>query len=126
MFDVAHNPQSMQALKNQLASLPQTGKTRLVLGMLADKDIENAITEIAPVVDVWYVATLSVPRGASADRVASAILSASPAAQVIHFERPEDAYLAAQSDAAKDDKIAACGSFYTISALFRLIGLLRL
>ncbi|MGA7802466.1 MAG: bifunctional tetrahydrofolate synthase/dihydrofolate synthase, partial [Gammaproteobacteria bacterium] len=81
ILDVAHNPHAARALARALGQRACGGRTLAVLGMLADKDVEGVVGEMAASVDGWYLGGLEGPRGLSAralqDRTA-AVLSAPP------------------------------------------------
>ncbi|MGD2112741.1 MAG: bifunctional tetrahydrofolate synthase/dihydrofolate synthase, partial [Gammaproteobacteria bacterium] len=60
VLDVAHNTQSASRLLASLRERSCRGRTRLVLGMLEDKDVRGYTTILAPAVDTWYLAGLAV------------------------------------------------------------------
>ena len=73
IVDVAHNPQAARALFDQLTHDPVTGRTRVILAMLADKAVAEVVEIMSPVVDDWYIAGLSVPRGLDLDAIAKIV-----------------------------------------------------
>ena len=64
ILDVAHNPQAAQELAHNLEKATCPGRTRLVLGMLRDKDRVGVVQALDSVVDDWYLADLHEARGA--------------------------------------------------------------
>jgi dihydrofolate synthase/folylpolyglutamate synthase len=120
LVDVAHNPQAVKAVVSYLQAQPCSGKTRVVIAMLADKPVSEVIAHLAPLVDAWYSAGLaSVGRGLDASFMADFIQSAPDRTGDVKLcasETVTQACAAALRDAAPDDRIIALGSFYTVSA----------
>jgi dihydrofolate synthase/folylpolyglutamate synthase len=65
VLDVAHNPQAVTGLAENLADMGFFARTIAVVGMLADKDIAGSLAPLAGKVALWLLADLDVPRGAS-------------------------------------------------------------
>ena len=114
ILDVAHNPHAARYLVEKIEQLAPKGKVRGVLGMLHDKDIEGTITILSEAVDQWYCASLDGPRGASAQRLQQSL----PEAEC--YDRVEQAWQAALSQADADDVVLVCGSFHTVAAVMAL------
>ncbi len=66
ILDVAHNTASASRLLEVLQDRSCAGSTRIVLGMLNDKQAGEFATVLAPAVDHWYLAGLDGERGLSA------------------------------------------------------------
>jgi dihydrofolate synthase/folylpolyglutamate synthase len=113
ILDVAHNVQSAAALAENLAQRPCAGRTRLVLAMLADKDIEAVIDRLRPCVDDWYLAPLAVPRAAPVERLQQALAGQSPTV----FDSVAAAHAAALAESEPGDRVVVAGSFYTVAAV---------
>ncbi|MEH6578197.1 MAG: bifunctional tetrahydrofolate synthase/dihydrofolate synthase [Amphritea sp.] len=115
ILDVAHNPEAAAYLRQQLEKVPVTGKTLLILGMLADKDIDQVLQELKPVVDSWLLATLSVPRGEQAVELADKLQRQGVAVdQQTTYDSVRDALLATKGQVSQGDRIIVAGSFYTV------------
>lgn len=114
VLDVAHNVDAARALAGQLAARPVAGATRMVFGVLADKDIEGMVTALDAVVDAWYVAAPAAARAAAADEVARRIAGLSQA-PVSACAAVEEAVRRATGEAAPGDRVVVCGSFYTVA-----------
>lgn len=112
ILDVAHNPQSAQALAENLSQIPCKGQTRAVLAMLSDKDIKGVIDSMKREVDQWYLASLDVPRGASAQQLEAELADQATK----RFDNPISAFEAARRESNTDDRIVVFGSFYTVAA----------
>ena len=116
ILDVAHNPQAAAGLVANLAAQTGFGRTLMVVGMLADKDIEGALAALAGAVDAWFLARLDVPRGASAERLAEALQAVGARGSVARCASPAEALERAAKEAGENDRIVVCGSFYTVAA----------
>jgi dihydrofolate synthase / folylpolyglutamate synthase len=114
VLDVAHNPQAAHVLAATLAQQGGFRRTLAVFGMLADKDIASVVQSFKHIVDHWYLATLHVPRGASADELAAALVAVGASAAVDRFDDVRAAYAAAQRAATDADRIVVFGSFHTV------------
>jgi dihydrofolate synthase / folylpolyglutamate synthase len=110
ILDVAHNPEAARTLAENLAASGFAPETWAVCGMLRDKDIAGVLRELEPRVTRWHLATLSGPRGASADEL-DAQLGKSSAGK---FDSPSAALAAALERAGENDKIVVFGSFLTV------------
>lgn len=119
VLDVAHNPQAVAVLADNLDAMGCFEKTIAVVGMLADKDIAGALAAIAGRIDVWLLASLDVPRGASASVLAGVLVERMLGGRVECFASPEDAFVRAAKLAGENDRIAAFGSFHTVAAVMR-------
>jgi dihydrofolate synthase/folylpolyglutamate synthase len=123
VLDVAHNAQAAGVLAEALSAMGLYPHTFAVFGMLADKDIDTFVRKLAPRIDRWYVAPLPGPRGASATRLATSLRSAGVHASAIRVcDDITHAFGAAHNDANDTDRIAAFGSFLTVSAVLASTG----
>jgi dihydrofolate synthase / folylpolyglutamate synthase len=116
MLDVAHNPQAGRLLAADIAAMEQQ-HIHLVVGMLADKDIQNTLLPMLPLVDNWYVASLDVPRGASSEQLAKVLTDAE---KVLEFDSVAQAYQTARLQAQPNDVVVVMGSFYTVAEVLQL------
>ena len=62
LVDVAHNPQSAQALASFLSDNPVPGKTIALFSALADKDLNGILTPLIESFDAWHIIPLEGPR----------------------------------------------------------------
>ncbi|MGE0082737.1 MAG: bifunctional tetrahydrofolate synthase/dihydrofolate synthase [Thiohalomonadaceae bacterium] len=115
ILDVGHNPHAAAELARNLAAWPCSGKTRLVIAILGDKDAAGVVRELAPQVGAWYVAGLEGARGAGPERLA-AILQEAGLGPVQCFARVEDACRRADEEAQPGDRVVVFGSFHTVAA----------
>ena len=116
IYDVSHNPASVQHLATRLQSMPHQGKTFAVFSMLADKDISASIDAIKSVIDEWHIAPLpqTIKRSANIEQLKAAFHGS----EIIHIHASvEEAFFAAGQRATRGDRIVVFGSFHTVAAL---------
>jgi dihydrofolate synthase/folylpolyglutamate synthase len=117
VLDVAHNPHAARALAATLAAMGRFPRTIAVFGILADKDVGGVIAAMRERIDLWFVATLPGPRGASAAAVAGALVEAGVATEATRtFDDVGAAFAAARAEASDADRITVFGSFLTVAA----------
>ncbi|RJS95030.1 folylpolyglutamate synthase/dihydrofolate synthase family protein [Salinisphaera sp. Q1T1-3] len=112
LYDVGHNDEAVALLADALTRQPVTGRTHVVIGMLADKPVEAVGARLADVADCWYPAGLTTitPRGLEGTTLARR-LSLSDTA----FADPATALSAAREASRPGDRIVVCGSFFTVA-----------
>ena len=125
ILDVAHNPHAAKGLAENLRKSPHGGKTLAVFAMLADKDIEGVVKELAGEIDAWFVADIHEARGARADVLAKHLDFAAPSASVLCHDDVASAFHQAYMSAGENDRIAAFGSFYTVADVLRVLPTVR-
>jgi len=114
VLDVAHNPQAARALAANLARMPCRGVTRVVLGMLRDKNHAGFVAELARAGADWHVATLGGERGFPGEGLSGIVKSASAGVPVsIHADVPS-AVRAALAACTPGDRVVVTGSFITV------------
>jgi dihydrofolate synthase/folylpolyglutamate synthase len=107
ILDVAHNVEAARTLAENLAASGFAPETIAVCGMLRDKDMGGVLAALAPRVTRWHFASLSGPRGASAEQLSSILPGE-------RFASPAAAFEAALERAEEGDKIVVFGSFLTV------------
>lgn len=117
--DVAHNPQAVAGLAENLDAMGHFESTIAVVGMLADKDIAGALAVLRGKVDVWLLAGLDVPRGAAAETLATIHADGKLGGRAECFASPAAAMARAAKLAGENDRIVIFGSFYTVAAFLR-------
>ncbi len=121
VLDVAHNPQSVAALANNLDQMGYFPRTHAVFGAMRDKDLAALLAHVAPLVDHWHLTDLPAARAASACELAVAVRAASTGRTIstaLHPD-PEAALRAAAADADPADRIVIFGSFYTVGGVLK-------
>jgi len=120
VLDVAHNPQAVGVLADNLMNMGFYPETWAVVGMLSDKSVEASIERIATRVDHWLPAGLPGPRGLSGDALADR-LSAMDLDVTQSYATPADAFRSARSQAKEGDRIVVFGSFLTVADVLTAI-----
>jgi dihydrofolate synthase / folylpolyglutamate synthase len=118
ILDVAHNPHAAHALALNLAALPPA-RTFAVFAMLKDKDMAGVVRALKEKIDVWLVAGIDAPRGATAEQLAQVLRDERVRGEVSTFASPVQAWRQACNEAREDDRIAVFGSFYTVADVMR-------
>ncbi|MEA2094285.1 MAG: bifunctional tetrahydrofolate synthase/dihydrofolate synthase [Pseudomonadota bacterium] len=116
VLDVAHNPHGAARLAELLRNRPCKGLTRLVLGMLDDKDVSGFSAVLTPEVDHWYLAGLNIERGLTADALQQRMSESIAPDRMHRFPDVESACQQVHRVAMTGDRIIVCGSFYTVAA----------
>ncbi|WP_153110816.1 bifunctional tetrahydrofolate synthase/dihydrofolate synthase [Propionivibrio limicola] len=119
ILDVAHNPEAVAELAQNLRTMGAFRRTIAVVAMLADKDIAGALAALSGNVDVWLVAGLNVPRGAPETTLANAVTELG--GSVEEFASPAEAFRRAVGLAGENDRIAVFGSFHTVAAVINAL-----
>lgn len=119
ILDVAHNPHAARSLARTLASMPSSVTTYAVCAMLKDKDMAGVVRELIWQVDVWLIAGITAPRGATADELAEVVKHELVSGEVVTFTTVADALHHACKEADENDRIVAFGSFYTVAEAMR-------
>lgn len=115
ILDVAHNYDSACVLAENLQALPKPGKTIAVFAILNDKDLNGIVELIRPYIDYWYISEVNSPRAMKIKQVEQAISEYGQSFEIKSFNTVEAAYLQAQNDAQKGDRILVFGSIFTVS-----------
>jgi dihydrofolate synthase/folylpolyglutamate synthase len=122
ILDVAHNPHAARALAANLAAMPPA-RTFAVFAMLQDKDIAGVVQALDVHVDRWFVAGLSVLRGAAADYMAAQLRACGVRGEIIACATVAEALAQARNAADENDRIAAFGSFHTVAEVMQARGM---
>ncbi|MDO4696594.1 MAG: bifunctional tetrahydrofolate synthase/dihydrofolate synthase [Neisseria sp.] len=120
VLDVGHNPHAARAMRQSLIKLPFAEKRTAVFSMLSDKDIDGVIGILKDQFDEWLLAPLDMPRGMRAEDIA-AKLAVQGIVSVRMFDTVAEAYRAAVSEAAENDRITVFGSFHTVAEVMAVL-----
>lgn len=113
ILDGGHNPDAAAAVAATLTEAFVWRRLHLVLAMFADKEVEQVVNILAPLVDDAFVTVTDSPRAAPVGRLSEALHEAG-VAQVAGLGSVAEALAAAQLIATEDDLILVTGSFYTV------------
>lgn len=118
ILDVAHNPHAAAYLAENIHQYRHNqGKLFAVVGMKKDKDIEHTLALMKPVIDRWFVASLTGARAASAAEIMTHLQKDSQG-----FDSISAAYAQALTEATDDDTILIFGSFAAVGPVLEIIG----
>lgn len=113
LLDVGHNPHAAAFLARRMAQRPVAGKRLAVFGLLADKELEGVVSELAASIDDWAVAALSTSRSRPAAQLHAALENLG--AEVTSYHSVALALAAQCEQATGDDEILVFGSFYCVA-----------
>lgn len=114
ILDVGHNPHAARALADSLKRMAFASKRIAVFSMLADKDMAAVVGLLKDEFDVWLVGGLDMPRGRTAEDMASELESMGVKG-VSRYQTIPLAWDAALSQAGENDRIVVFGSFHTVA-----------
>jgi dihydrofolate synthase / folylpolyglutamate synthase len=120
ILDVAHNEPAAKILAENLQQRRCEGRTLLVTGILADKDIGAIAPLLAGVADRMFVCGIAAPRGLTAAQLAARAPQFATAGQC---EDITAGMAAAAAEARPGDRIVVCGSFLAVAPALERLGL---
>jgi len=122
LLDVAHNPEAAAYLVERLKEENNSGRTFALLGMLSDKDSDEVLSIMQPVIDEWAVCDLDTPRAIAAEALQGKLAELG--------DTPVNTYAnaaAAMSELVnrveKDDLLIVFGSFFTVGAVLEALSI---
>lgn len=118
VIDGAHNLQGIEALKKSLSELFNYKRLILGLGILADKDVDHMIAEMAPLGDIVIVTEPNIFRAMTAEELGEKMKKLND--NVIVEKDIEKAIDKAFELAEDDDLILFSGSLYLIGDVRRI------
>ena len=124
VLDVAHNPQAVAVMVQNLDQMGFYPRTVAVFGAMRDKALAEVMARAAPWIDSWHFCGLPSARAASAQALADVwagvpLPAGRPAPPVHCHDDPVLAWQAARAEAAPADRIVVFGSFYTVGGVLR-------
>ncbi|KGP63482.1 folylpolyglutamate synthase [Legionella norrlandica] len=114
LYDVSHNPQSVQLLADTVKKINTKGRVHAVFSALKDKDLYGLIMPLKNDVDCWYPAQLDNKRAANGEKLLSMFRKAEIFLEVC-YNTPIIAFETAMKQASEGDLIIIYGSFFTVS-----------
>ena len=119
VIDGAHNIQGIRKLKENIEKYFKYKNIYLILGILADKDVEDMIKVIAPMAKEVYTVTPNSIRAELAEDLKNEVLKYNE--NCIAFEEYEDALNKALEVAHDNDIIVISGSLYMVGGMRTII-----
>ena len=120
LIDVAHNPQSAQALADYLAQQPIDKDRVAVFSALSDKDMLPMVKAIKPFVKKWVIADLHIPRSTKLEELRSILLSAEVHEDDV-FEFDSMSSTVNQVKQRNNKNVLVWGSFFTVSQVLNAL-----
>jgi dihydrofolate synthase/folylpolyglutamate synthase len=115
LLDVAHNPQAVRILADQLGREFPDRRIHAVFAIMRDKDIAGVVNHIRHLVDRWYLAPLSIPRAAPETQLTEVLHDLGVDRVEGGFADAPQAFAAARRNAQNGDLIVVFGSFFLVS-----------
>ncbi|MDU6296546.1 folylpolyglutamate synthase/dihydrofolate synthase family protein [Clostridium celatum] len=119
VIDGAHNIQGIKTLSNNIKKYFKYENLYLILGILADKDVEEMIKVITPMAKKVYAVTPNSIRAELAGDLKNEVIKYNENCQA--FNSYEEAYMNAINDAENEDLVLASGSLYMIGDMRKVI-----
>ena len=116
VLDVAHNPASVQALRDHLDARPVAGRTECLFAVMADKDIAEIIRIIQPCFAHWSLAPLLENERAAQPEQLQTVLLEQGIRQVTLASSFSESVNNALSRLSTGDRLVIFGSFFTVAA----------
>ena len=119
VIDGAHNIQGIEMLSKNIEKYFKYENLYLILGILADKDVEEMVKVIAPMAKKIYAVTPNSIRAELSQDLKNEILKYNENCEA--YDDYKVAYLTAINDAGENDLILASGSLYMIGDMRKII-----
>lgn len=110
ILDGAHNPHGIEGAVESIKAHFGDEKLTFVIGVMADKDVENMIGMVVPLAKEFYTARPDNPRAMKADELARRLEGCG--AKAIACDSVKDAVDKAIESVGKDGVVVALGSLY--------------
>lgn len=119
VIDGAHNIQGIKTLSKNIKQYFKYENLHLILGILADKDVDEMIKIITPMAKQVYAVTPNSIRAQLAEDLKNEIIKYNKNCRA--FDEYEQAYLEALKNSKENDIILASGSLYMIGDMRKII-----
>ena len=113
--DGGHNEGCAEALYNFLTKY-NVQNINMLIGLMADKDVEGYVSKIAPLCKSCVTVTPSNPRALDSEKLKE--IAEKYCKNTKSINNPQDGYKYILSNTKKDETILVCGSFYLMSDIF--------
>lgn len=113
--DGGHNEGCAEALYNFLKKY-NVQNINMLIGLMADKDVEGYVSKIAPLCKSAVTVTPSNPRALNGEKLKE--ITEKYCNEVTFINNPQEGYKYIISNTEADETILICGSFYMMSDIF--------
>ena len=121
VIDGAHNIQGIKSLKESVKMYFKYKNIYLILGILADKQVEEMIKEITPMAKKVFALTPHSDRAELAAKLKQEVVKINE--NCVSYEDYKEAYMKALEEASEEDLILISGSLYMIGDMRKIIRL---
>lgn len=115
VLDVSHNPHGMVRLVAALRARPCRGKNVIVFGVMADKDVDELIVQLADISKHWIAVAPAIGRAMTAEELVQRLKKLCPDAVVASADSVSRGIAFAQELLEPEDCLIVTGSFYTVA-----------
>ena len=119
VIDGAHNIQGIETLSRNIKKYFKYNNLYLILGILADKDVDEMVKVITPMAKKVYAVTPNSIRAELAEDLKNEIIKYNENCQA--YDDYKEAYLSALNNADENDLVLASGSLYMTGDMRRII-----
>jgi dihydrofolate synthase/folylpolyglutamate synthase len=119
ILDGAHNPGGMAVLSRYLTEMISSGHLIIIIGIMADKDVDEMLRMIAPLAALFITVTPPNARAMSAEMLADTLRRLGCNARAV--ASIPDAFAQGLAAAAEADCLVICGSLYLIAEIKKLV-----
>ena len=113
--DGGHNEGCAEALHNFLTKY-NVKNIKMLIGLMADKDVEGYVKKIAPLCKSVVTVTPSNPRAINGEALKE--ITEKYCDDVNYINNPKEGYKYILSNSKEDETVLICGSFYLMSDIF--------
>ena len=119
LVDVAHNPQSAQALADYLRDNPTSGKTVALFSALADKDLNGILKPLSESFDAWHIVPLEGPRAQDTQQLLEKMQVFGVKGALKAYPEFNPVIKMLQNTLNCEDRVVAFGSFLVVSGFMQ-------
>ena len=121
ILDVAHNPQAVMALRDNLPQFADFSRLHAVFGLLSDKDVASIIDIMGPMIASWHLVSIDTARGQSANQLRACLHEAGIQQNIECCDSVAEALRSARSTAGPGDAILVFGSFIIVGEALSML-----
>lgn len=120
IFDVAHNPQAIQNMLQNMVKLPFASQNIAVFGIASDKDVAKIIEIAHKSFDIWHIAPIASSRSFIPDQIKAMLIEYSNTPKQITIHESITAAMQKALDTVNEQQRIVCfGSFLTVDEAYR-------
>jgi len=120
LLDVSHNPEGVKALREAVDQQKIAGRIRAIVGIKHNKDILGMLQNMVDCVDEWLVIPLSPADGSGPELIYGALKQLSSGGRQCYPDA-RSAFASACEHFCCEDLLVVFGSFFTVSAVMRIL-----